>query len=29
MVTVVLDIQCIRLKYMMERINYNTVDPVI
>ena len=29
MVSVVLDIQCIRLKYMLEAINYNKVDPVI
>ena len=28
-VNVVLDIECIRLKYMMETINYNKVDPVI
>ena len=29
MVIVVLDLKCIRLKYMMETINYNKVDPVI
>jgi len=29
MVTVVLDLKCIRLKYMLETINYNKVDPVI
>jgi len=29
MVNVVLDITCIRLKYMLETINYNKVDPVI
>jgi len=25
----VLDIKCIRLRYMLEIINYNKVDPVI
>jgi len=29
MVNVVLDIKCIILKYMLETINYNKVDPVI
>ena len=29
MVNVVLDLKCIRLKYMLETINYNKVDPVI
>ena len=29
MVTVVLDIKCIRLKYMLETINQNKVDPVV
>ena len=29
MVNVVKDINCIRLKYMLETINYNKVDPVI
>ena len=29
MVNVVLDLECIRLKYMLETINYNKVDPVI
>ena len=29
MVTVVLDVECIRLKYMLQIINYNQVDPVI
>ena len=29
MVNVVKDINCIRLKYMLETINYNEVDPVI
>ena len=29
MVNVVLDIKCVRLKYMLETINYNKVDPVI
>jgi len=28
-VNVVLDIKCIRLKYMLETIRHNTVDPVI
>jgi len=28
-VNVVLDLKCIRLKYMLETINYNEVDPVI
>jgi len=28
MVTVVLEIECIRFKYMLETINYNKVDPV-
>jgi len=26
---VLLDLKCIRLKYMLETINYNKVDPVI
>ena len=25
----VLDFKCIRIKYMLETINYNEVDPVI
>jgi len=29
MVNVVLDLKCIRLKYMLETINYKKVDPVI
>ena len=29
MVNVVLDIKCTSLKYMLETINYNKVDPVI
>ena len=29
MVTVVLDVECIRLNYMLQIINYNQVDPVI
>ena len=29
MVNVVLDLECIRLKYMLETINCNKVDPVI
>jgi len=29
MVNVVLDLKCIQLKYMLETINYNKVDPVI
>ena len=29
MVNDVLDIECIILKYMLETINYNKVDPVI
>jgi len=29
MVNVVLDLKCIRLKYMLETIIYNKVDPVI
>jgi len=29
MVNVVLDLKCLRLKYMLETINYNKVDPVI
>ena len=29
MVNVVLDLKCIRLKYMLETINYIKVDPVI
>ena len=29
MVNVVLDLKCVRLKYMLETINYNKVDPVI
>jgi len=29
MVTVALDLKCIRLKCMFETINYNKVDPVI
>ena len=29
MVNVVLDLKCIRLKYMLETINCNKVDPVI
>jgi len=29
MVNVILDINCIRLKYMLETIFYNKVDPVI
>jgi len=29
MVNVVLDLNCIRLKYMLDKINYNKVDPVI
>ena len=29
MVNVVLDLKCIRLKNMLETINYNKVDPVI
>jgi len=27
MVNVVLDLKCIRLKYMLETINYNKVEP--
>jgi len=26
---IVLDLECIRLKYMLETITYNNVDPVI
>jgi len=26
---IVLDLECIRLKYMLETITYNYVDPVI
>jgi len=29
MVNVVLDLKCIRLKFVLETINYNKVDPVI
>jgi len=29
MVTVVVDLKCIILKYMLEAINYNKVNPVI
>jgi len=29
MVTIVLDLTCIGLSYMLETINYNKVDPVI
>jgi len=29
MVNVVLDLKCVRLKYKLETINYNKVDPVI
>ena len=29
MITVVLDLKCIILKYMLETINYNKVNPVI
>ena len=29
MVNVVLDIKCIRLKYMLETINYNKVHPIM
>jgi len=29
MVNVVLDLECIILKYMLENINYNKVEPVI
>jgi len=29
MVNVVLDLNCIKLKYMLETITYNKVDPVI
>jgi len=29
MVAVVLDLKCIRLKYMLETINQNKVDPVV
>ena len=29
MVNIVLDLQCIILKYMLEKINYNKVDPII
>jgi len=29
MINVVLDLKCLRLKYMLETINYNKVDPVI
>jgi len=29
MVNVVLDLKCILLKYMLETINYNKVNPVI
>jgi len=29
MVNVVLDFKCIIIKYMLETINYNEVDPVI
>jgi len=29
MVNVILDIKCIRLKYIWETINYNKVSPVI
>jgi len=29
MVNIVLDLKCIRLKYMLETINYIKVDPVI
>jgi len=29
MVNVVLDLKCVRLKDMLETINYNKVDPVI
>jgi len=29
MVNIVLDLKCIRIKYMLETINYNKVDPVI
>jgi len=29
MVNVVLDLKCIRLKYMLEKINYNKVDAII
>ena len=29
MANVVLDLKCIILKYMLETINYNKVDPVI
>ena len=28
MVNVVLDFKCIRIKYMLETINYNKADPV-
>jgi len=26
---VVLELKCVRLRYMLETINYNNVDPVI
>jgi len=29
MVTVVLDLKCIILKFVLETVNYNKVDPVI
>ena len=29
MVTIILDLTCIGLSYMLETINYNIVDPVI
>jgi len=29
MVNVVLDVECIRIKYMLETISYNKGDPVI
>jgi len=28
-VNIVLDLKCIKLKYMLETINYNKVNPVI
>ena len=29
MVNVIIDLKCIRIKHMLETINYNKVDPVI